>query len=210
MKKGFASFPSWPEKVANAWGKSFGGHPIAFMPDPLWLQAFRNAFKVGTVNFANSLSLPSIVKKYAPEVKTAKGLKLCWVKVKGVNNLTWSTIFTTAPTSAIRTWLEPEVDVIALYASSSWLHLCIVVSWGCTQECESCSGLLRSRRAWVPSVLGKPGIDAVSCTQPWNIRWYYFRPVLFFTSVGCLCRRMAWSENWHCDSVMKFVTSIKA
>ena len=92
MKKGFASFPSWPEKVANAWGKSWGGgHPIAFMPDPLRLQAFRNAFKVGTVNFANSLSLPSIVKKYAPEVKTAKGLKLCWVKVKGVNNLTWST-----------------------------------------------------------------------------------------------------------------------
>ena len=48
--------------------------------------AFKNAPKVGTINFANSLSPPSIVKKYAPEVKTAMGLKRCRVKVKGVNN----------------------------------------------------------------------------------------------------------------------------
>ena len=45
------------------------GHPIAWatsyylLPDTLWLQASKNAFKVGSVKFANSLSLPSIVKK---------------------------------------------------------------------------------------------------------------------------------------------------
>ena len=87
-EKRFCIISQLTRKGCKCVGKKFGGHPIAFMPDSLRLQAFRNAFKVGTVNFANSLSLPSIVKKYAPEVKTAKGLKLCWVKVKGVNNLT--------------------------------------------------------------------------------------------------------------------------
>ena len=33
------------------------------LPDTLWLQASKNAFKVGSVKFANSLSSPSIVKK---------------------------------------------------------------------------------------------------------------------------------------------------
>ena len=35
----------------------------------------KKSFKVGSAKFANSLSPPSIVKKYAPEVKAAKGLK---------------------------------------------------------------------------------------------------------------------------------------
>ena len=51
------------------------------------LRASKNAFKIGSVKFANSLSLPSIVKKkYALEVKAAMGLKRCRAKVKGVNN----------------------------------------------------------------------------------------------------------------------------
>ena len=46
----------------------------------------KNAFNVGSVKFANSLSPPSIVKKYAPEVKAAKELKRCRAKVRGINN----------------------------------------------------------------------------------------------------------------------------
>ena len=45
-------------------------------------QAFKNAFKVGTVNFVNSPALPSI-EKYAPKVKTAKGLKAMLDKGQG-------------------------------------------------------------------------------------------------------------------------------
>ena len=45
---------------------------------------FKNAFKVGTVKFADSLSPPSIVKKYAPEVKASKGLKRCREKSREV------------------------------------------------------------------------------------------------------------------------------
>ena len=47
----------------------FLGLPIAraarycFLLDTFWLRASGNAFKVGSVKFANSLSLPSIVKK---------------------------------------------------------------------------------------------------------------------------------------------------
>ena len=57
-------------------------HPIAratsycSLPDTFWLRTFKNAFKVGTINFA---SLPFTVK-------TAKGLKPCRANVKGVNN----------------------------------------------------------------------------------------------------------------------------
>ena len=46
----------------------------------------RHILTTGTVNFANLLSPPSIVKKDALEIKTAKRLKRCRVKVKGVNN----------------------------------------------------------------------------------------------------------------------------
>ena len=49
--------------------KSVLGHPIAqatsycLSPDTFWLQASKNVFKVGSVKFKNSLSLPSTVKK---------------------------------------------------------------------------------------------------------------------------------------------------
>ena len=69
------------------------GHPIAratgycLLADTLWPRASKNAFKVGSVKFANSLS--PLWRKYAPEVKAAKGLKRCRAKVKGVNNPAW-------------------------------------------------------------------------------------------------------------------------
>ena len=51
----------------------------------------KNAFNVGSIKFANSLSPPGLPlwRKYAPEVKAAKGLKRCRAKVKGVNNPAW-------------------------------------------------------------------------------------------------------------------------
>ena len=36
----------------------------------------------------------SLWRKYAPEVKTAKGIKRCWVKVKWVNNPAWTAQYT--------------------------------------------------------------------------------------------------------------------
>ena len=57
------------QKIASSWKKCVLGHPIAratsycLLPDTFWLWASKNVFKVGSVKFANSLSLPSIVKK---------------------------------------------------------------------------------------------------------------------------------------------------
>ena len=50
------------------WKKCVLGHPIAratsycLLPDTFWLRASKNAFKVGSVKFANLLSPPSIKK----------------------------------------------------------------------------------------------------------------------------------------------------
>ena len=55
------------------------GHPIAratsycLLPDTFWLQTSKNAFKVGSVKFANSLSSPSIVKKVRTGSKSSHG-----------------------------------------------------------------------------------------------------------------------------------------
>ena len=55
------------------------GHPIAratsycLFPDTEWLRASKNAFKVGSVKFANSLSLPSVVKKVHTRSKSSQG-----------------------------------------------------------------------------------------------------------------------------------------
>ena len=87
------------QKIASSWGKKIVlGHPIAratsycLLPDTFWLQASKNAFKVHSIKFANSLSPPSWWRKYAPEVKAAKGLKWCRAKVKGVNNPAWTAL----------------------------------------------------------------------------------------------------------------------
>ena len=73
------------QKIASVWGKkclvasySTSNKFLLVVRHTLSLTTgLHNAFKVGTVNVANSLSLPSIVKKVseAPEVKAAKGLK---------------------------------------------------------------------------------------------------------------------------------------
>ena len=85
-------------KIASVGKKLHFWHPTAqaasscLFPDTFWLQVLKNAFKAGTVNFANSLSrhhLP-LWRKYTLEVKTAKGLKRCQVKAKGVNNPAWT------------------------------------------------------------------------------------------------------------------------
>ena len=85
------------QKITISWKKYILGHPIArapsycLLPDTFWLQAPKNAFKVGSVKFENSPSPPSIVKKVHTRSKAAKGLKWCWAKVKGVNNPMWTT-----------------------------------------------------------------------------------------------------------------------
>ena len=71
------------QKMASSWGGGGGGggfpHPIAratsycLLPDAFWLRTFKNAFKVGTVNFVNLLSPPSIVKKVRTGSKNSKG-----------------------------------------------------------------------------------------------------------------------------------------
>ena len=60
-------------------GKNVFGHPIAratsycLLPDTFWLWASKNAFKVSSVKFPNSLSLPSIVKKVITGSKSSQG-----------------------------------------------------------------------------------------------------------------------------------------
>ena len=78
-KKCFTSFWGWPEDCKFVGGKMRFWHPIAratiycLLPDTFWLRAFKNALKVGTVNFANSLSPPFIVKKVCTGSKNSQG-----------------------------------------------------------------------------------------------------------------------------------------
>ena len=78
-KSVFASFFGWPEGREFVKKLSVLGHPIAqatsycLLPDTLWLPASKNAFIVGSVKFANSLSLPSIVKKVRTGSKSSQG-----------------------------------------------------------------------------------------------------------------------------------------
>ena len=65
--------------IAISWKKMCFGHPIAqatsycLLPDTFWLQASKNAFKAGSVKFANPLSLRSIVKKVCTGSKSSQG-----------------------------------------------------------------------------------------------------------------------------------------
>ena len=43
------------------------------LPDTFWQWAFKNVFQVGTVNFTNSLSLPSTVKKVCTGSNSGQG-----------------------------------------------------------------------------------------------------------------------------------------
>ena len=67
------------QKIVNSWKKCVLGHPTAWatsyclLPDSFWQRASKNAFKVGSVKFANSLSPPSIVKKVRTGSKSNQG-----------------------------------------------------------------------------------------------------------------------------------------
>ena len=67
------------QKNASSWKKCRLGHHIAratsccLLPDTFLLRAFKNAFKVGSANVANSLSPPSILKKVRTGSKSGQG-----------------------------------------------------------------------------------------------------------------------------------------
>ena len=67
------------QKIVSLVEKCVLGHPTAWatsyclLPDTFWLQASKNAFKVGSVKFANSLWPPSIVKKVRTGSKSSQG-----------------------------------------------------------------------------------------------------------------------------------------
>ena len=67
------------QKIASSWKKWVWGHPIAqatsycLLPDTFWLRASKNAFKVGSVKFTDSLSPPSIAKKVHTRSKSSQG-----------------------------------------------------------------------------------------------------------------------------------------
>ena len=69
------------ENIVILWKKCVLGHPIAratnycLLPDTFGLWASKNAFKAGSVEFANSLSVspPSILKKVRTRSKSSQG-----------------------------------------------------------------------------------------------------------------------------------------
>ena len=73
-------FFGWPEDREFVRGrKCVLGHPIAratsycLLPDTLWLRASKNAFKVGSVKFADSLSPLSVENKVRTGSKSSQG-----------------------------------------------------------------------------------------------------------------------------------------
>ena len=77
-KVSFHHFSS-DQKFVSAWTKCFIWYTTAqatsycLLPDTLWQQAFKNAFKADTVNFVNSMSPPSIVKNACAGSKNSQG-----------------------------------------------------------------------------------------------------------------------------------------
>ena len=72
--------------------KMHWGHPIA---RAFWLHSDyrppKISLKLAMENSQIHCQRLPLWRKYAPEVKAAKGLKQCQAKVKGVNNPTWTT-----------------------------------------------------------------------------------------------------------------------
>ena len=78
-KNVFASFFGW-QKIASSWKKMRFGASYSTSNKLLLVARHipttglqKNAFKVGSVNFAKSLSLPSIVKKVRTGSKSGQG-----------------------------------------------------------------------------------------------------------------------------------------
>ena len=72
------------QKIASAWKKMFflllllffsphTSYKFLLVSRHTLTRAFNNAFKTGTVNFANSLSTPSVVKKVHTGSKNSQG-----------------------------------------------------------------------------------------------------------------------------------------
>ena len=92
-KSVFVSFFGWPEARKFVEKNAFWGILTSYclLPDTFWLWASKNAFKKLAVQNSQKVThcLP-LWRKYAPEVKAAKGLKRCQAKIKGVNPA-WTT-----------------------------------------------------------------------------------------------------------------------
>ena len=89
LGKGDGGWKKWSLRCFFGWPEDHDfvekivlGHPIAqaprycLLPDTFWLQVSKNAFKVGSVKFVNSVSPPSIVKKARTRSKSSQGTKL--------------------------------------------------------------------------------------------------------------------------------------
>ena len=131
-RKVSALFFGWPEDrefvEKMRFGTSYGtSNKLLLVARHILTMGLQSAFKVGSVKLANSQSPPSIPlwRKYAPEVKAAKGHKRCQAKVKGVNNPTWIAQYWDAQTESY--------SFVYLLPSSScgvfWLD-CIQNCWG--------------------------------------------------------------------------------
>ena len=95
-KSVFALFFGWPEDWSSWKKKCFGASYS--MSNKLLLIA-RHILTMGLQKMSLKLAVENsrihchrlpLWRKYAPEVKAAKGLKWCRAKVKGVNNPAWT------------------------------------------------------------------------------------------------------------------------
>ena len=82
----------WLTRRSRVRGKNVLGHPIAgatsycLLPDTFYNGSPKMPLKLAVKNSQIYYHRLPLRRKYAPEVKAAKGLKRCRAKVKGVNN----------------------------------------------------------------------------------------------------------------------------
>ena len=85
----FLFFGGWPEdcefieKMRFGASYSTSNKLLLIARHIIWLQASKNAFKVGSVKFTNSLSPPSIVKNVRTGSKSSQGTKVMPGKSRG-------------------------------------------------------------------------------------------------------------------------------
>ena len=85
------------QNIMSSWKIILLGHPTAraisycLLPDTFWLQPPKMSLKLAVKNSKIHRHHLPMWRKSALEVKAAKGLKWCQVKVKGANNPSWTT-----------------------------------------------------------------------------------------------------------------------
>ena len=91
-KKSLRHFFGWPEDREFMGKMRFGARATSYclLPDTFWLRASQNVFKIGSVKFANSLSLPSIVKKVRTGSKISRGTSAMPGKNQGSKDPAWT------------------------------------------------------------------------------------------------------------------------